>query len=300
MNWFQLRVEVAGAQIEQTLQLFESLGSQATTQQNAGEESYFDLAHPAEPGWDRQSVTGLFEAPGSGEELVAAAIQDSDFIQEVELCQLEDQDWETLWLDQYQPQQIHPDLWVYPSWIEAPEQGGATIIKIDPGMAFGTGTHETTRLCMGVLNELDLSRKRVLDYGCGSGILAITALKLGAQSAIGVDIDPKAEQVALENAHSNGVASRFAIQSADSLGAVTFDVVVANILAFALVDLAAILSAHCQPGGVIVLSGILAHQADDVIAAYQNDFKLSCRLEGEWLVLFGQKVAPANGTHSDV
>jgi len=293
MNWFQLRVEVAGAQIEQTLQLFESLGSQATTQQNAGEDSYFDLAHPAEPGWDLQSVTGLFEAESSGENLVAAVIQGSDFIQEVELCQLEDQDWETLWLDQYQPLEIHPDLWVYPSWIEVPEQGEATIIKIDPGMAFGTGTHETTRLCMGVLNELDLKQKSVLDYGCGSGILAITALKLGARSAIGVDIDPKAEQVSLENAHSNGVASSFAIQSADSLGVKTFDVVVANILAFALVDLAAILRAHCEPDGVIVLSGILAHQADEVIAAYQQDFKLSQRLEGEWVVLSGHKIVSA-------
>jgi len=289
MNWFQLQVEVAGSQIEQTLQLFEMLGSQATTQQNAGEDSYFDLAHPAEPGWDRQLLTGLFEAQGSGDELVAAVIEGSDFIYDVELSQLEDQDWETLWLDQYQPVEIHRDLWVYPSWIEAPVECASTIIKIDPGMAFGTGTHETTRLCMGVLNEMDLKHKRVLDYGCGSGILAITALKLGAVSAVGVDIDSKAEQVSLENAHSNGVDSSFAIQSADTLGTDTFDVVVANILAFALIDLAAVLGAHCKPGGGIILSGILAHQADDVIAAYQHEFKLSRQLEGEWVVLFGQK-----------
>ena len=289
MAWLQLTVEVAGRKIDATLDAFETMGSQATTQQNAGEDSYFDLAHPAEPGWNRQAITGLFESDGSGEELVAALIELSGFIKDVELTLLEDQDWETLWLDQYQPIEVTPDLWVYPGWIDAEKEAG-TIIRIDPGMAFGTGTHETTRGCMKVLSSLDLDQKSVLDYGCGSGILAITALKLGAKNAVGVDIDPKAEIVSKENAHINGVDKRFAIQSAGDIKAQKFDVVVANILAFALIDLAPDLLNHCADEGLIVLSGILAHQADQVQAAYQANFDLQRFDDGEWVVLSGQRV----------
>jgi len=291
MAWVQLTVEVAGTDIKAALQAFETLGSQATTQQNAGEDSYFDLAHPAEPGWDKQSITGLFETDGNGDQLVAGLMQLSGFIKDVELTRLQDQDWETLWLDQYQPIEITPDLWVYPSWVE-PEHQGATIIKIDPGMAFGTGTHETTHGCMQVMSGLDLSHKTVLDYGCGSGILAIAALKLGADSAVGVDIDAKAERVSEENAHINGVSERFAIQSADRIKAQKFDVVVANILASALIELAPALIAHCEADGLIILSGILSRQADQVAATYRPTFDLKRFDQGDWVVLYGQRISP--------
>lgn len=290
MAWLQLTVEVAGKEIDATLQAFENLGSQATTQQNAGEDSYFDLAHPAEPGWDRQTITGLFESEGTGDDLVSKLMNISGSIKDVELTRLEDQDWETRWLDQYQPIEITPGLWVYPSWVE-PDQSTAKIIKIDPGMAFGTGTHETTRGCMKALTTLDMQNKSVLDYGCGSGILAITALKLGAERAVGVDIDPKAEVVSKENAHINGVGSRFAIQSAADIKAQKFDVVVANILAFALIDLASTLLDHCEVGGLLVLSGILSHQSDQVVAAYRGNFDLQRFDDGDWVVLSGQRVS---------
>lgn len=289
MVWLQLSVEVEGRDIKSALQAFESLGSQATTQQNAGEDSYFDLAHPAEPGWDRQRVTGLFECDASGDELVAELISHNKCIKEVELTRLEDQDWETLWLDQYQPIEITPELWVYPSWVEPGDNLG-TIIKIDPGMAFGTGTHETTRLCMQVLSDLDLDGKTVLDYGCGSGILAIAALKLGAVSAVGVDIDPKAEIVSKENAHINGVATSFAIQSAADIKAKKFGVVVANILASALIELAPTLLKHTNADSMIVLSGILTHQAEAVVSAYKPYFNLRQFDEGDWVVLSGRRV----------
>ena len=291
MPWIQLRVEVAGRQIEDTVLALEEMGSQATTQENAGEDSYFDLAHPAEPKWDVQTVTGLFEgdASGRGEALVAELMQRLDFVRDVEMSQLEDQDWETAWLDQYRPIEITPDLWIYPSWVEADDQAG-TVIRIDPGMAFGTGTHETTRLCMQVIAGLDLQGSSVLDYGCGSGILAITALKLGAADAVGVDIDPKAEIVSLENAHNNGVASRFAIQSAEDVDARRFDIVVANILAFALVDLAPKLMRNVAENGQIVLSGILAHQADEVVAAYRPQFEFERIDEAGWVALLGRRM----------
>ena len=115
-------------------------------------------------------------------------LQRLDYINRVELLVLEERDWETAWLDQYQPIEITPSLWIYPSWVEA-EDPAVTVVRIDPGMAFGTGTHETTRLCMQLLAGMQLKDKTVLDYGCGSGVLGIAALKLGAANAVGVDID---------------------------------------------------------------------------------------------------------------
>jgi ribosomal protein L11 methyltransferase len=288
MPWVQLSVEVSGDQIEAVVDTFEMMGSQATTQQNAGEDSYFDLAHPAEPKWDRQRVSGLFDNQGNPDALLEQLMQQTGFINDVEIIQLQDRDWETAWLDQYRPIEITPQLWVYPGW-ERPPESIETVIKIDPGMAFGTGTHETTRLCMQVLAGLDTRACSVIDYGCGSGILAITALKLGARRAVGVDIDPKAETVSRENALINGVASRFTIQSATQTGAQSFDIVIANILAYALIDLAPALTKLVKSEGVIVLSGILAHQLDGVIAAYTPHFIFERFEESEWVALSGRK-----------
>ena len=288
MPWIQLSVEVSGSKIDAVVEALEAIGSQATTQQNAGEDSYFDLAHPAEPKWDKQTISGLFECQGDADALLARLMEKANFIKDVEVMRLQDQNWETAWLDQYQPIEITPQLWVYPGW-ETPDNKIDTVIKIDPGMAFGTGTHETTRLCMKVLAGLQLDTRSVLDYGCGSGILAITALKLGAGRAVGVDIDSKAELVSQENALNNGVASRFTIQSAAEVDAQTFDIVIANILAFALIDLAPALIRHVKQEGIIVLSGILAHQADDVVAAYEPHFVFDRFDESDWVALSGRK-----------
>ncbi len=288
MPWIQLSVEVSGDKIDAVVEALEEMGSQATTQQNASEDSYFDLAHPAEPGWDRQTVSGLFEDRGNSEMLLAGLMGKVAFVKDVELMLLPDQDWETAWLDQYEAIEITPDLWVYPGWV-TPAADIKTTVKIDPGMAFGTGTHETTRLCMQALAGLDLNNRSVLDYGCGSGILAITALKLGASRAVGVDIDPKAEIVSRENALNNGVASCFTIQSVADVDAQTFDIVIANILAFALIDLAPALIAHAKKEGKIVLSGILAHQIDEVVAAYDQHFVFKRFEESGWVALLGCK-----------
>ena len=288
MSWIQLSAEVSGDQIDALVDALDEMGSQATTQQNAGQDSYFDLAHPAEPKWDRQTVSGLFEDRGNHEVLLSELMAKVDFVKEVEVSLLPDQDWETAWLDQYEPIEVTPELWVYPGWV-TPEDSHKTVIKIDPGMAFGTGTHETTRLCMRVLAGLELDACSVLDYGCGSGILAITALKLGADRAVGVDIDPKAEVVSRENAHYNGVASNFAIQSAANVETQTFDVVIANILAVALIDLAPVLVKHVKQDGILILSGILLQQAEDVVAAYAQHFVFERVKESDWVVLSGRK-----------
>lgn len=288
MDWLQLSFEVSGDEIDLALTALEKVGAQATTQQNAGEDSYYDLAHPAQPKWDKQRLTGLFEDKANRSQLLAL-INDQPFTpQNLQINSLEDQNWETAWLDQYQPMQIAPELWIYPSWV-SPDTDVGTIIKIDPGLAFGTGTHPTTRLCMQALTRIHLDGKTVIDYGCGSGILAITAIRLGAQSAVGVDIDQKAEVVAQENALNNGVSSQFTIQSAAEIDAQKFDLVIANILAFALIELAPSLIAYTQKNGTIILSGILAHQATDVVKCYESHFEFDQYNEEEWVVLVGRK-----------
>lgn len=287
MSWLQLNVNVTGDQVAQVVDAFEQLGSQATTQQNAGEDAYFDLAHPAEPKWDVQTVTGLFEDDNNAKQLIIELMNLASFIKDVEITQLADQDWETVWLDQYKPIMITNKLWVYPSWIE-PESESKTIIKIDPGMAFGTGTHETTRLCMKVLSTQEIVDKTVLDYGCGSGILAITAIKLAAKSAVGVDIDPKAEIVSQQNARINGVDDRFAIQSAQDVEGEKFNIIIANILAFALVALAPKLIKNAHKNSILILSGILAEQAQGVIYAYRDYFNFEQFQDNDWVVLRGQ------------
>ncbi|MEW6692942.1 MAG: 50S ribosomal protein L11 methyltransferase, partial [Pseudomonadota bacterium] len=186
---------------------------------------------------------------------------------------VEDQDWERAWMDQFQPLRFGEKLWIVPSWIEAPDAEAVNIL-LDPGLAFGTGTHPTTALCLEWLDGADMAGKTVLDYGCGSGILAIAALKLGATDAWGIDIDPQALTATRDNAARNGIeASRLHTGLPGALPKdALFDVLLANILMGPLIELAPTLTGHVRPGGRLVLSGLLGEQAEEVMAAYAADF----------------------------
>jgi ribosomal protein L11 methyltransferase len=181
-------------------------------------------------------------------------------------------DWVRASQDQFAPIRISDRLWIVPSW-HAPPDPHALNIRLDPGLAFGTGSHPTTRLCLRWLERQVLPTSRVLDYGCGSGILAIAAMKLGAREAVGVDVDPAAIAAARDNAARNAVAVRFV--GTDTRLEFAADLVVANILADPLKVLAPVLAAHCRPGGRVALAGILAPQADDVAAAYASWFDMT-------------------------
>ena len=196
-----------------------------------------------------------------------------------------DRDWVAATRSQFAPIRVADDLWVVPTWCEPPRPEAVNIV-LDPGLAFGTGSHPTTHLCLAWLRDVVTGGASVLDYGCGSGILAIAALKLGASRATGIDIDPQAVQASDANAKANGVVAEFALP--DRLGAGQFDVVVANILANPLRLLAPLLAAHCRTGGRIALSGILSAQTDDVIAAYAPWFTISrWRASEGWVLLAG-------------
>jgi len=200
---------------------------------------------------------------------------------------LPEQDWVRLTQSQFNPIHVSPRLWIVPSWCEAPVDG-AEVLVLDPGLAFGTGSHPTTRLCLQWLDGHLRPGLRVLDYGCGSGILAIAALKLGACSARGIDIDPQAVEAARLNAERNGVAARFVV--ADEAAVAPARIVIANILANPLMVLAPLLAGLTLPGGRIALAGILAEQAAAVLAAYAGAFDMRCEAEDEgWVLLTGQR-----------
>lgn len=207
---------------------------------------------------------------------------------------VEDQDWERAWMDQYVPLRFGERTWIVPWNRELPDDAGsdAAVVRLDPGLAFGSGTHPTTALCLrwldGLANAGLLDGTRVLDFGCGSGILALAALKLGAAHATGIDNDPQALQATADNAERNGVADRLSVHAPDDAPAGTWPIVVANILASALDMLADTIAARVAPGGRLALSGILDGQQAPLLARYGAWFDgLRVEVEGDWVRIDG-------------
>ncbi|MBW8807420.1 MAG: 50S ribosomal protein L11 methyltransferase [Lysobacter sp.] len=251
------------------------------------------------PLWQSMVLSALF--PHDADALVLLAALESfdpglEWTQ-VRFRQVEDQDWERAWMDQYVPLQFGRRTWIVPWNHDLPDgadAADAAVVRLDPGLAFGSGTHPTTALCLGWLDGLadegELDGRRVLDFGCGSGILALAALKLGAAHAVGVDNDPQALLATDDNAQRNGVAERIEVHLPPDEPLAQYPVVLANILASALIALADTLAARVAPGGRIALSGILAGQEDEVLARYAADFEQlhADRLE-DWMRVTGMR-----------
>ena len=223
---------------------------------------------PPKGGWQRSRVTALFATEDKAAE-AAELLKAQDFFEfcsNLGIFKLHDQDWVRLTQSQFEPVEITPTFWIVPTWHEPPE-AAKQIIRLDPGLAFGTGTHPTTRMCLKwIATQADKSKfQRVLDYGCGSGILAIGAAKFGALDIDAVDIDPSAVEASLLNASANNVAIRVGLTDAVSG---QYQTVLANILASPLKVLAPLLCARVAKGGSLVLAGILERQADELKAAY--------------------------------
>jgi ribosomal protein L11 methyltransferase len=245
---------------------------------------------PDRQAWEQSQVIALFDEQGLSIEEISLALTEAGFqINAPQERSVEEQDWVRLTQSQFEPIQVGQRLWVVPSWHDAPKDPNAVCLAVDPGLAFGTGSHPTTKLCMQWLEEHpDLASKTLLDYGCGSGILAIAAKRLGCGDALGVDIDPQAVISAKDNAQRNEVMVDFRLPEEDSTHS-QHDVVVANILANPLQVLAPALCQRIAPNGHIVLSGILERQAQEVIATYQPWIQLHVWRECDgWVCLTGQ------------
>jgi ribosomal protein L11 methyltransferase len=246
---------------------------------------------PTRLAWNRSRVVALLADDADPALLVAAAANEINLtpLPAYTVREVEEQDWVRVTQSQFEPIHIGEHIWVVPSWHDAPEPD-AVVLELDPGLAFGTGSHPTTRLCMEWLEQHVQPGERTLDYGCGSGILAIVAKKLGAGETVGVDIDPNAVEASRYNAERNRVEATFALPDDAPEG--TFDLVVANILSNPLKLMAAMLCARVRPGGRLILSGVLERQAEEVAAAYASVIPLTVwRARDGWVCLHGVKPA---------
>ena len=256
------------------------------------------------PGWERSTLKALFDTEATADQAAAMALaqfgtnlgKPGAHVQA--LHRVEDQDWVRLTQSQFAPVEITPEFWVVPTWHEVPA-GAKQVIRLDPGLAFGTGTHPTTRMCLRWLARRgaepgSANLARVLDYGCGSGILAIGAALVGAACIDAVDIDPAAVQSTRDNAQHNGVAPHRLVPGLPAQAEGEYGVVLANILATPLKLLAPLLAAHVAPGGWLVMAGILARQADDITAAYAPGLRVQVTDEEEgWVLMCARRPEPA-------
>lgn len=279
MSWQQLVCHTTSRHQDAVVDTMEAAGAVSITWQDAEDDPILEPKPGEMRLWDNLVVTALYEEDTDLTGLLLALeTRKIDWqISSLQQDTVEDQPWERAWMDSFQPMCFGQRLWIYPSWSEIPDDDSVKLL-LDPGLAFGTGTHPTTALCLEWLDAQDMTGKTVLDYGCGSGILAIAALKLGAKHAIGTDIDPQALQATQDNAERNSInPAQLHTCYPDDLPQQTYDVVMANILAGPLVELAPALLAAVRPGGQLVLSGILAEQAASIEDAYQHalaDFTL--------------------------
>jgi len=289
MPWLQVRLAITPEQAETYEDALLEVGAVSVTFMDAEDQPIFEPDLGTTPLWSHTHLLALFEADTDPANLVAhLQLLTGGDLPEHQIERIEDQDWERSWMDNFQPMRFGQRLWIVPSWHEAPEPQAVNLL-LDPGLAFGTGTHPTTSLCLQWLDGQALDGCSVLDFGCGSGILAIAALLLGAERAVGTDIDPQALEASRDNASRNGIAAeRFPLYLPGDMPAGTYDVVVANILADPLVQLAPTISAHVRPGGRLALSGILAEQAEEVRAAYAELFELDpTAVQDGWVRISG-------------
>lgn len=290
MPWLQLRLYTAPGNSEHIEDAMLAAGAAAVTYEDGGDQALFEPAIGTTPLWSDTRVTGLFSADIDVDAARSQLTAELGELPENCFEILEDKDWERTWMDNYHPMQFGERLWICPSWCEAP-QPEAVNLMLDPGLAFGTGTHPTTALCLGWLDSTDVAGKTVVDYGCGSGILAIAALLLGASKAHGVDIDPQALTASRDNALRNDITEdRFVLSLNEGTEVAVSDIVIANILAGPLIELGELLASLCKPGGQLALSGIIDSQAEGVRLHYSQWFDMEePRFQDEWTILTGTR-----------
>ena len=300
--WFEVRIEAEAELAELLAEFCFDLGAVSVSTQDADMDTPDEVPLFGEPGielpnvWRHNVLNALFSPPLSPDQVLTALYEGFPELprSRVTILEVAETDWVKAVQNQFTSIQISATLWIVPSWCERPQDPTARVLSLDPGLAFGTGSHPTTRLCLRWLERHPLQGSTVLDYGCGSGILAIAAAKMGAARVGGVDIDPLAVQAAQANAEANQVQACFRLPEDQPISGA--DIVVANILANPLKELAPRLLGSMGPGGWLVLSGVLQEQAPAVVEAYHraSDGTLSLQIvetEDGWVCLAGQLLA---------
>lgn len=293
MAWQQVKINVKAAYAEEVGDVLSDFEAQAVTFLDAKDTPMYEPKPGEVMLWPDTQVIGLYDAQVDISHVISHLKETFSKDTQIEcvIDQLEDKDWEREWMENFHPMQFGRRLWICPSWRDVPDPSAVNIM-LDPGLAFGTGTHPTTALCLEWLDQADLQGKTVVDFGCGSGILAIAALLLGAKEVIGIDIDPQAIQASRDNAERNSVSDRLSLYLPENQPCIQADIVMANVLAAPLKELSDTISEFCAKDGYLVMSGILAEQAISVMNVYDQKFKFSpVKQQGEWIRLSACKNA---------
>lgn len=298
MDWVKITLDTHAQHTDLLCDLLTEAGAVAVTLRNGGQLDLYEPAPGRTPLWPEMQVEGLFE-PGTAIETVMERLRGAAQGGQILQCHstaLPDRAWERVCLDDFHPMRYGTRTWVCPSWGSAPSLPGDVVIHLDPGLAFGTGSHATTALCLAWLDQHPPAGRQVIDYGCGSGILGICALKHGAAVVHAVDHDAQALAATLANGQRNGVDQRIKPCLPQQLDARQADILMANIVAGPLVELAGRFADLVRPGGTLILSGVLPHQAEWIIEAYRPWFQVAIGAAGEgWLLLHGTRHAPHPG-----
>lgn len=290
MSWLQVTAHIAQHHAEAFEQRLLALGAVSVSFRDAEDEAVFQLDANSTPLWQQILASGLFD-PDTDQDALARTLTDEFGLQtdkDLVLEALPDQDWERAWMADFKPLRFGKRLWICPSWSEPPEPDAVNLM-LDPGLAFGSGTHPTTALCLEWLDSQPLGNRTVIDYGCGSGVLAIAAALLGAERVIAVDNDPQAVTACRNNRDLNGVNEDcLSVHLPGEHEAIEADILIANILSGPLQELMPVLTALIRPGGTLILSGILSRQSRDLLTHYTSEFHMSPPVvRDEWVRIEG-------------
>ena len=292
--WRQLKIQLKSedaSELEQTL--FKS-GALSISYLDAEDQPVFQKEPNSTPLWDNAFLLCLFAGNVELDSLLADLKGNTRILNNENLAVevIEDKDWERSWMEDFKPMQFGEKLWILPSW-ETPPDPTAANLMLDPGLAFGSGTHTTTSLCLRWLGKSAIDTKEVIDYGCGSGVLAIAAALLGAKKVHAVDNDPQAIAATLDNSYRNNIAEGIiTAYLPEALPELNPDILIANILSEPLIDLSLKFADLVKPGGQIVLSGILEEQVTSLLSCYKRCFDLDAPIiENEWVLITGTRKA---------
>jgi ribosomal protein L11 methyltransferase len=294
MSWIKLQIDEVSSELTDSLEdaLLEA-GASSVTYEDSQDQPVYEPLPGDTRSWSKNRISALFTADTNMDQvlLLVSSLWPHP-LQHARIEILEDKDWERAWMDNYHPIQVSDDFWIVPSWRDAPDTS-ATNLNLDPGLAFGSGTHATTFMTLRWLLKQNLSQVQLMDYGCGSGILGVSALLRDADVMWGVDIDPQALQASQQNAEKNGVDDKVAgLYLPEDCPELSADIVVANILAGPLIELAPTLKKLLKPGGKLALSGLIRSQEQGVREAYQDMIHFDhVDYDEEWVCLAGSVTA---------